>query len=75
VVHDDSSRGAHIDYRAVPPRRCEAWPEVRSNARGFSRFIYNDMIDYLRRVSSRVLIGRATRRGRESDNYFILCRE
>ncbi len=75
VVHDDAARGAAIDYRHVPPRGCDGWPAVRPNDRGFSRFVYRDMIDYLRRVSRHVLIGRATRHGKDLDNYFVLCRD
>jgi hypothetical protein len=33
------------------------------------------MVDYMRRVSRHVLIGAATRNGRELGNYLILCRE
>jgi hypothetical protein len=34
-----------------------------------------NMVDVLRRVSDHVLIGRATRGGKDQDNYFLLCRE
>jgi hypothetical protein len=33
------------------------------------------MVGYLRRVSQHVLIGRASRYGKELPKYFILCRE
>jgi len=74
VVHDDPA-GAAIDYREVPPSHPSAWPEIRSNHRGFSRFVYDDMVDYLRRVSVDVLIGRAHKAGKPRSNYFLLCRE
>ena len=74
VVHDDAG-GAAIDYRAVPPGRPPTWPEVQPNHRGFSRFVYHDMVDYLRRVSADVFIGRAHRAGKPRSNYFLLCRE
>ena len=74
VVHDDRD-GAAIDYREVPPGRPPTWPEVRPNHRGFSRFVYHDMVDYLRRVSADVFIGRAHRGGKPRSNYFLLCRE
>jgi len=74
VVHEEPI-GAAIDYRQVPPRGCPGWPPVKPNDRGFSRFVYRDMVDYLRRVSRHVLIGRATRHGAELDNYFLLCRD
>ena len=74
VVHEEPV-GAAIDYRQVPPQGCAGWPPVKPNDRGFSRFVYRDMVDYLRRVSKHVLIGRATRHGKALDNYFVLCRE
>ena len=74
VVHDDRD-GAAIDYRQVPPGQPPTWPEVRPNHRGFSRFVYHDMVDYLRRVSADVFIGRAHRGGKPRANYFLLCRE
>ncbi|MBI4567202.1 MAG: hypothetical protein HY719_02270 [Planctomycetes bacterium] len=65
-----------IDYRDVPPNGCEGWPRVRDNARLFSRLVYHNLVDYLRRVSRDVFIGAATRAGTTPlPNYFILVRE
>jgi hypothetical protein len=75
VVHEDGSRGAAIDYRDVPPEKPPTWPEVKPNDRGLSRFVYRDMVDYMRRVSRDVFIGSAHRDGKELGNYFVLCRE
>jgi len=33
------------------------------------------MIDYMRRISEHLLIGRATRGEKQLDNYFLLSRE
>ena len=33
------------------------------------------MIDYLRKVSDHVSIGRAVKGGKAMDNWFLLCRE
>ena len=74
VVHDDA-RGAAVDYREVPPERPPGWPEVEPNDRGFSRFVFRDMVDYMRRVSRDVFIGSAHRGGKETGNYFVLCRD
>ena len=68
-------RGAAIDYREVPPERPSSWPEVKPNVRGFSRFVYRDMVDYMRRVARDVFIGSAHRAGKETGNYFVLCRD
>jgi len=75
VVHEEPARGAAIDYRAVPPQGCPTWPPVKSNDAGFSRFVYKDMVDYLRRVTDDVFIGSAHRHGEETGNYFVLCRD
>lgn len=73
VVHDDA-RGAAIDYREVPPDHPPTWPNVKPNDRGFSRFVYRDMVDYMRRVARDVFIGSAHRDGKETGNYFVLSR-
>jgi hypothetical protein len=73
VVHEDG-RGAAIDYREVPPDHPPSWPEVKPNDRGLSRFVYKDMVDYMRRVARDVFIGSAHRDGKETGNYFVLSR-
>jgi len=64
-----------VDYRRIPTARPTAWPELHDNRYRLSRFIFHELVDYLRRVSKHVLIGRATRHEQELNNYFILCRE
>ena len=75
VVHQDGRGGAAIDYRQVPPEHPPAWPAIRPNGRGFSRFVFHNMVDYLRRVSRDVLIGSAYRGGKSLDSFFLLCRQ
>ncbi|MBM4269589.1 MAG: hypothetical protein FJ144_23795 [Deltaproteobacteria bacterium] len=67
--------GVAIDYTQIPPGKPVDWPEIHDNSFRLSRFIYNGTIDYLRRVSDHLLIGRATRGGKDMPNYFLLCRE
>jgi hypothetical protein len=64
-----------VDYTRIPTGRPADWPEIHDNTYRLSRFIYNGMIDYLRRVSPHLLIGRATKAGKEMPNYFLLCRQ
>lgn len=67
-----------IDYTRVPPQSAklpEGWPNILPNSAKLSRFIYNGTKDYLRRVSEHVTIGRASRAGKDMDNWFVLCRE
>ena len=63
-----------VDYRRIPTGRPADWPELHDNTYRLSRFIYNGMVDYLRRVSRHLLIGRATRGEKELPIYFLLCR-
>lgn len=73
---DGDSRGeAVVDYTRVPPSKPAEWPTVRPNEWGLQRFVYAGMLDFLRRVSEHVTIGRAYRRDRETNNFFVLCRE
>jgi hypothetical protein len=67
--------GVAVDYTRIPTGKPAEWPEIHDNSYRLSRFIYNGTIDYLRRVSEHLLIGRATRDGKEMPNWFLLCRE
>lgn len=67
--------GAAFDYTRLPAAKLPAWPEVKPNTAGLSRFIYAHMLDYMRRVSSDVFIGSAVRNGREMKSWFVVVRE
>jgi hypothetical protein len=67
--------GVAFDYRSVPRDHPPGWPPIRANSVGLSRFIYNNTVDYMRRLAANVFIGCATRDGRELGSYFILVRE
>ncbi len=41
---------------------------------GLSRFLYDQMQDYVRGVTRQVTIGRTTRQGKPLNNWFVLCR-
>ena len=77
VAYDSSSPlgSVAVDYRQIPSGRPAEWPEIHDNRYRLSRFIYNGMVDYLRRISEHLLIGRATRGEKQLPNYFLLCRE
>ena len=78
VVHDTGKErlgGTAFDYRQLPDDRLPAWPEIRPNDAGLSRFVYNNTVDYMRRVAKKVFIGSATRNGKELGSYFVLVRE
>jgi hypothetical protein len=63
-----------IDYLEVPPAKPEAWPAIRPNSAGASRFVYFQTQDILRGISRHVSVGRDTKRGRPLDRWFVLCR-
>jgi hypothetical protein len=64
-----------IDYREVPPGKIESWPGIKPNSAGLSRLVYDHMQDYMRGVSNHVSIGRASKKGKTMDAWFVLCRD
>ncbi len=70
-----------FDYTDVPAQAPDGWPQVKPNDRagllGASRLIYHNLHDFVRRVSSDagVLIGNATRLGKNINSYFVLVRK
>ena len=78
VLHDTTGNrlgGAAFDYTQVPPRGLPSWPPVKANDTGVTQFIYGNMIDYMRRVSSDVFIGSAVKGSKEMGSYFVVVRE
>lgn len=79
VAHDFPERGeVGIDYRMVPPEDAElpaGWPRIKPNEKGVQMFVYKGMVDYMRRVSQTVTIGRAFKGGdKDLGHTFLLCR-
>jgi len=74
---DEAERAFGLDYYQTPPaaaRLPAGWPAIVPNERGLQRFIYGQMVDYMRKVAEGVTIGRAWRHGKMTDNYFVLAR-
>jgi hypothetical protein len=63
-----------IDYTKVPKTKPAGWPEIRPNEGGLGSLVYGGMIDYLRRISTHVSIGRAYK-GKAMDAWFALVRK
>jgi hypothetical protein len=64
-----------IDYTKIPTSKPASWPALEPNDRGvLNGLVWNGMIDYLRRVSQHVSIGRATKNGKAIGQYFALVR-
>lgn len=64
-----------IDYTALPDQKPEGWPAILPQQARLGRFVYHNMVDMLRPVSKHVTIGRAIKGGKETENYFLLCRQ
>jgi hypothetical protein len=63
-----------IDYTKLPKSKPGGWPEIRDNDGGIGGIVYGGMIDYMRKVSTHVSIGRATK-GKPMDAWFTLVRK
>jgi hypothetical protein len=72
--------GFVIDYWMVPDEDVpDSWPKVVPNSVGLQKLVYHRTRDFMRRVSSHVSIGRASREDEsgdvELDFWFTLCRQ
>lgn len=74
VAYPYNTNEVLIDYLRVPPAKPSHWPHILPNSARLSRFVYNGTQDVLRGVSNHVSIGRATKGGKNMDNWFVLCR-
>jgi len=79
VVHDFPERGeVGVDYRMIPPQDAKLpaeWPALKPNEKGIQMFVYKGMVDYMRKVSATVTIGRAYKGGvKDLGHTFLLCR-
>jgi len=73
---DKARKELAVNYKKTPKEKPEDWPEIKPNTAGLSRFVYGNMIDFLRWVDEDVLIGKAFRHGEKDINsYFVLCRK
>lgn len=64
-----------IDYTRLPTAVAAGWPTLKPNDKGPAKATFGGLVDYLRKVSTHVTIGRATRNGKTLDNWFILNRD
>lgn len=65
-----------LDSRQVPVSAPANWPKPRPASKAIFPFVYLNLIDVLRGVSRRVVIGRPTYIGKKPpDSYFVLIRQ
>jgi hypothetical protein len=70
--HEPNPTELFFDYTIEPGAMLEGWPAYKANDRGFSRGVYMDMTDYMRRVCKGVMVGRAYKKGIPQSAYFSL---
>jgi hypothetical protein len=64
----------YLDYTVPPGYEPTGWPHYRPNEWGPSLFVFARLKDYLRRVSTGVVVGKAFRNGSPQGQYFVLAR-
>ncbi len=64
-----------IDYTVMPPDVPSDFPTLVDNDGGTRQLVYGGMQDHMRRVSRHVTIGRAYKKGKVMNAWFILVRE
>ncbi len=64
-----------IDYRKIPPEKPDAWPAIAPNGGIVPGLVYGGMVDVMRGISTHVSIGRAMKKGKWMNAWFVLCRE
>lgn len=75
-LSDEADRGATvIDYTMIRTEQAQGWPAIKPNTSGMCKLVYGEMLDYMRKVSTHVTIGKAWKFGKETENYFMLLRE
>jgi hypothetical protein len=76
VTHASSQPGeVDIDYTVLPKEKPDGWPTLLPNSARLGRFVYFEMIDVMRGISTHVSIGRAKRKRGYMDAWFVLVRE
>ena len=63
-----------FDYNQVPSDAPQGWPAVRANTGFPDLLVYGHMVDVMHRVSSRMTVGKAFKKGKEVGAYFLLLR-
>lgn len=63
-----------FDYTDIPKDIPAEFPPLQRNDSGISTFVYGNMIDYLRAITPKLLVGQARRHGKITGDYFMLVR-
>ncbi len=63
-----------FDYTDAPAAAPAGWPAFKPNDSGISRLVYSNMHDYMRRVCTGVMVGKAYKLDVDQGAYFSLSR-
>ncbi len=68
--------GAEVwfDYTVLADDVPADWPALVSNASGLGKLVYGGMIDVVRKVVDRMVVGKVVRNGKPEEHYFMLYR-
>ncbi len=64
----------YFDYTSKPKKFPAAWPAFKPNNSGLSNLVYKNMKDYMRVVAKNVMVGKAYKKGKSQNAFFLLCR-
>jgi len=64
-----------FDYTQEPTEPFSEFPPLKKNTSGIGYFVYGNMVDRVRRVSQHCVIGKAFKKGKPFNAWFMLIRE
>jgi len=71
----NSPRGRVVlDSYGTPAEKPAEWPEIQSTDHGFPAVVFGYQQDFLRKVSSHVLVGRVWKFHKRTNVFYLLCR-
>ena len=75
--HIPAPSSPYVDYTKLPKNKVASWPEVVPHGGLLGGVVWGNMMDYMRRVSAHVSIGRAHRGNprKPTNDYFTLVRK
>ncbi|MFO0665690.1 MAG: hypothetical protein U0174_17165 [Polyangiaceae bacterium] len=75
VKASESPGEVAIDYRELPKERVATWPAILPNSSRLGFLVFEGMVDNMRGLSEHVSVGRAWKKGKDMDAYFVLVRD
>jgi hypothetical protein len=63
-----------FDYTQIASSVPEGWPALAPNDKGLSTLVYGNMIDRVREVCPKMIVGKVFRHGKPENHYFMAYR-